>query len=155
MQTEAYKVYQKAARYCSYQERTVQEVRDKLQALGITQKEKQDQLIQELQAANFLDEERYVAAFVRGKYLGKYWGKNKLLVALTHKGVAPALIQKGLAAIEDDAYRQCLRKVAHRKSQSLVDKDPRQRKHKLANYLLQKGYEPDLVQQTVQDVVET
>ena len=144
------KTCQEVARYCSYQERPEQEVRAKLRALGITQKAEEDQFIQVLKAEKFLDEERYIEAFIRGRVLGKHWGKRKLLVALNKKGLDPALIQKGLDAIEEADYLQGLREVADRKKQSLTGKDPKQHRQKLSNYLRQKGYEPALVEQTVQ-----
>ena len=149
---EENRVYQQAARYCSYQERTTQETKAKLQTLGATPEEV-EQLIQQLKEERFLDEERYVEAFIRGKFLGKHWGKRKLLVALTKKGLDPALIQQGLDAIEEADYLQTLRRVAHRKKQLLAGEDYTQIKRKLTNYLLQKGYEPDLVYQTVQELI--
>lgn len=139
-------------RYCSYQERTEQEVRKKLQALGMAQKE--DQLIQVLKEENFLNEERYVAAFISGKFQSKHWGKRRISLALTQKGVDPALIHKGLDAIEAADYLQCIRKVAEKKKKLLVAKDPMQVEQRLSSYLLQKGYEPDLVQQTVQGLLK-
>lgn len=144
-------VYQKAARYCGYQERTEKEVQEKLRAWGVVQREEEAHIIQALRIDNFLNEERYVEAFIRGKCLGKQWGKRKMFDALTKKGLDQVLIQKGLATIETDDYMQRLRYIADRKKQSLAGETSLQRKQKLTNYLLQKGYEPDLVTQTVQE----
>ncbi len=146
--------YQKAARYCSYQERTEQEVRNKLQALGVTQKGEKEQLVQVLKAAHFLDERRYVEAFIRGKVVGKQWGKKKLFITLANKGLDRALIRKGLDAIEDADYLRSLHKAAEQKERSLAklaERDPVQYKQKLTNYLLQKGYEPEWIYQVVQE----
>jgi len=63
------------------------------------------------------------------------------------------LIQKGLAAIATTDYLQTLGDVAERKEKSLAGATPIQKRQKLTNYLLQKGYEPDLVCQTVQALV--
>ena len=145
-------LYRKAAHYCGYQERTEKEVQEKLCTWGVENKETA-RIIQALKANHFLDEERYVEAFIRGKFLGKQWGKRKLIAALTKKGLDPTLIQRGLAAIETTNYLQALRDVADRKEKSLAGATSIQKKQKLTNYLLQKGYEPDLVNQTVQDLV--
>lgn len=150
---DVHKAYQKVARYCAYQDRTEKEVRAKLQAVGVTQETEIEKLIETLKAEKFLDEERYVTSFVRGRLVGKHWGKRKIQLALASKGIAPDLIHKGLAAIEDPAYLQTLREIAIRKKQGLAGKDPRQDQQKLTNYLLQKGYEPDLVYQTVQELL--
>ncbi len=145
-------LYRKAAHYCGYQERTEKEVQEKLCTWGLEKKETA-RIIQALKVNHFLDEERYVEAFIRGKFSGKQWGKRKILAALTKKGLDPILIQKGLAAIEITDYLQALRYVADRKEKSLAGAASIQKKQKLMNYLLQKGYEPDLADQTVQDLV--
>jgi regulatory protein len=144
-------VYKKAASYCDYQERTEKEVKEKLLAWGVESKEEGARIIQALRADNFLNEERYVEAFIRGKFLGKQWGKRKMFDALTKKGLDPALIQKGLATIEPTDYLQQLRYIADQKKKSLAGATSLQRTQKLANYLLQKGYELDLVTQTVKE----
>jgi regulatory protein len=146
-------LYRKAAHYCGYQERTEKEVQGKLCAWGVEQKSEEERIIQALKADHFLNEERYVEAFIRGKFLGKQWGKRKLLAALDKKGVDQALIQKGIASIETTDYLQTLRYVADRKKKSLAGEPSIQRRKKLMNYLLQKGYESDLVYQTVQELV--
>ncbi|MEL6606847.1 MAG: hypothetical protein AAFP88_01180, partial [Bacteroidota bacterium] len=60
-----HRAYEKATRYCSYQDRTEKEVRTKLRALGVMQEAEVAQLIQTLKAEKFLDEERYVASLDR------------------------------------------------------------------------------------------
>ena len=145
-------IYKKAAHYCGYQERTEKEVQEKLRTWGVEQKEGAH-IIQTLKEDYFLDEERYVEAFIRGKFFGKKWGKRKLFAALTEKGLDQALIQKELSTIENADYLQNLRYVANRKKQSLARINSIQARQKLTNYLLQKGYEPDLVIQTVQKII--
>ncbi len=146
-------VYRKAAHYCGYQERTDKEVQEKLRTWGVEKKSEEERIIQALKADNFLSEERYVEAFINGKCLGKQWGKRKIFDALTKKGLDQALIQKGLATIEPADYLQRLRHLADRKKQSLAGATSIQERQKLTNYLLQKGYEPDLVTQTVQELI--
>ena len=143
---------QKAMYYCGYQERTEKEVHAKLRTWGVAQ-EKVVHIIQILKAENFLNDERYVASFIRGKLRDKRWGKRKLLAVLTEKGLDPILIQEGLAAIEDMDYLQNLHYVADRKKRALVGVTSAQARQKLTNYLLQKGYEPDLVIQVVQETI--
>lgn len=151
--TEIRQAYEKVARYCGYQDRTEKEVRAKLHSLGITQEEELVQLIETLKTEKFLDEERYVSAFVRGRLIGKQWGKCKIQLALVSKGIAPDLICRKLAAIEDADYLHTLQEIAIRKKQTFTGEDLRKDKQKLTNYLLQKGYEPDLVYPIVQELV--
>jgi regulatory protein len=145
-------VYRKAMRYCDYQERTVKEVQEKLRGWGVADKD-EAYIIQALKEDRLLDEERYMAAFIRGKFLGKKWGKEKLAVVLTSKGLDQVLVRRGLAMIEDADYLQSLRDVAERRRASLAEATSTEAKQKLINYLLQKGYEFDLVIQTVQEII--
>ena len=82
----------------------------------------------------------------------KQWGKRKIKTALIEKGLNETMIQKGLAMIETTDYLQCLRYVANRKKKSLAGATAIQVRQKLTNHLLQKGYEPDLVRQIVQEL---
>jgi len=109
-------------------------------------------MLQMLTEERFLDEQRYVEAFIRGKLEGRRWGKRKLRVALTQRGLSPSLIQRGLDAIAPTDYLEGLRYVAHRKQQALSDMPPMQQRRKLTYYLLQKGYEPDLISQIVREI---
>jgi regulatory protein len=145
-------LYQKAAHYCGYQERTEKEIQNKLRAWGVEKKEA-ERVLQTLKEDHFLDEGRYVEAFIRGKFLGKKWGRRRIFAALTEKGLDQALVQQGIATIENADYLQSLRYVADRKKQTLSGVPSIQARKKLTNYLLQKGYEPDLVIKTVQDII--
>ncbi len=143
-------IYQKAARYCSYQERTVQQVRQKLRALGVQHAADEEALIRALQEARYLDEARYVAAYVSGKLRAQRWGKRKIKAALLQKGIAPALVQAGLADVAAEDYDKTIRTAAQQKKRQLPGTDVRQDQQKLTNYLLQKGYESDIVHEVVQ-----
>jgi regulatory protein len=147
-------VYQKAAHYCSYQERTEKEVREKLCTLGVESEVGINKIIQALKGECFLDEERYVAAFVRGKFFIKKWGKRKIRAALAKKELDQGLIQKGLEEIQDVDYRQTLYELAVQKQRQLARQHLSQDQQKLSNYLLQKGYEPDIVYQVVQRLLK-
>ncbi|XWN34858.1 MAG: regulatory protein RecX [Roseivirga sp.] len=144
---------QKIAHYCSYQDRTEAQVRAKLRALGVGEETVVEQIVQKLYAERYLDEERYAAAFVRGKFLDKKWGKQKIRHALAMQGIASALIERALATLPNTNYLQTLRHVALQKKQQLTGQVPGQAQQKLTRHLLQKGYEPDLVSKTVQELI--
>src|SRR5438067_9022708 len=85
----------KAEHYCAYQERSQQEVRDKLYEWGLHSNDVENVII-ELIAANFLNEERFANAYACGKFNQKAWGKNKIKQGLKFKKVSDALIKKAL-----------------------------------------------------------
>ncbi|MDB5137830.1 MAG: regulatory protein RecX [Mucilaginibacter sp.] len=134
----------KAEHYCAYQERSQQEVRDKLYEWGLYPNVVENVIIQ-LIADNFLNEERFANAYVRGKFNQKGWGKNKIKQGLKFKRVSDVLIKKALQNINGDDYLQMLNKVLQKKESLLSEKDPYKRKYKLQQYGLSRGYENDLI----------
>lgn len=134
----------KAEHYCAYQERSQQEVRDKLYEWGLYSN-MVDQVIIQLISGNFLNEERFANAYTRGKFNQKGWGKNKIKQGLKFKRVSDPLIKKALNSIDGDDYLLMLRKVIQKKATLLSEKDSYKRKYKLQQYALSRGYENDLI----------
>jgi regulatory protein len=134
----------KAEHYCAYQERSQQEVRDKLYEWGLYSNIV-EQVITQLIADNFLNEERFANAYTRGKFNQKGWGKNKIKQGLKFKRVSDPLIKKALNCINGDDYLLMLHKVIQKKATLLNEKDAYKRKYKLHQYALSRGYENDLI----------
>jgi regulatory protein len=99
---------QRIRHYCAYQERAQQEVRDKLYELGMTMDEVEE-IMSDLIAENFLNEERFATQFAGGHFRIKGWGKVKIQHALQQKRVSSYNIKIGLKAIDEDAYLKPLR----------------------------------------------
>ena len=141
----------KIQKYCAYQERSHKEVKDKLYSFGLW-KEQVEDIILQLINDNFLNEERFAEAYARGKFKFKQWGKSKIKLKLKEKGVSDYCIKKGLAQIEEEDY---LNTIAHLIEKKYVDYHPKNHgyklKAKLINYLLQKGYEYEVVKQKVEE----
>lgn len=140
----------KAESWCAYQERSQQEVRNKLYEYGLHQTDVED-LISELITTNFLNEERFAMAYASGKVNIKKWGKIKVKQGLKLKKVPDRLIQKALNSIDGDKYVANLLATAEKKSAVLTEKEPYKKKFKLITYLLSKGYELDIIN----DVLKT
>ena len=134
----------KSEHYCAYQERSQQEVRDKLYEWGLYPNMVENVIIR-LIAGNFLNEERFANAYTRGKFNQKGWGKNKIKQGLKFKKVSDPLIKKALQSINGDDYLQMLHKVIEKKSALLSEKEPYKRRYKLQQYALSRGYENDLI----------
>lgn len=100
-------------------------------------------LMQLLVDEGYIDDERYASTFVRSKIHLKKWGMNKIRMALKMKGVSDEIISNALSEIDPEIYREELIKVLNAKK--INESDPYKRKAKLAQYAMQKGYEPTLV----------
>jgi regulatory protein len=132
-------------RYCNYQPRCHKEVRNKLYELGATTPEVEE-LIAELISAKILNEEAYARAISRGKFRIKHWGKNKIIQQLKLNKISDYCIRKGLSEIDPEEYEQTLiRLTTHKWEELKKERGPVARKSKVYRYMLQKGYEGDLI----------
>lgn len=134
----------KIRRYCAYQERSHQEVRDKLYSYGLHRGDVED-IIVELISEGYLNEERFARTFAGGKFRMKRWGRIKITHALEAKGVSPNCIKIGLREIDEESYVETLAHLLREKLESLETDDVFVARHQLSTYAVRKGYEPNLV----------
>ena len=134
----------KMAKYCAYQERCVKDVTDKLKALELSEKERED-ILNYLIDNRFVDNQRFAKAFVRGKINQSGWGVNKIRFHLMQKGISKELIDEALQAFDEEAYRQRLIEVLKTKAKTVKAANEFEKNRKLAAYAIQKGFEAPLV----------
>jgi regulatory protein len=142
----------KALKWCAYQERSQQDVRDKLYEYGLHERQVEE-LISRLIQEGFLNEERFAIAFAGGKFRILGWGKVKIKLALKQKRVSDYCIKKALSQIDDKAYIEKLKKVVLKRSKEIKEKDTFKRNYKLAQYALSRGFEQDIVWSIVGELV--
>ena len=143
---------EKIRQYCAYQERSHREVREKLFSMGLYENQVEE-LISSLIADDFLNEGRYAITFAGGKFRIKGWGKVKIKYELKRNGVSDYCIRKALQAIDNEAYINMLEKQLLLKGKALeTEKNLFIKKNKIRNYLLQKGFENDLINDTLHKI---
>ncbi len=137
------------ARYCAYQERCELEIRQKLKEVSLGEEEIK-WVLERLQEESFLNETRFAKAFASGKFRLKKWGIRKITHELRKKNISSHDIHLGLKEIDTATYQNTLLKLAQDKWDSLVKESQLPLKQqKVKRYLLQKGYEPDLIQSLI------
>ncbi len=134
----------KAEHFCAYQERSQQEVRNKLYELGMYPTGVES-VISQLIEGNFINEERFARAYVHGKFNIKAWGRIKIKQGLKLKQVPDKLINKALQGIDGDEYLRALQKILDKKQAQVLEKDAFKRRYKLIQYAISRGYESDLI----------
>jgi regulatory protein len=134
----------KAEHYCAYQERSQQELRNKLYEWG-QWSDDVEEIISELIQTNFLNEERFTQAYVSGKFKIKHWGKIKIRQGLKLKNVPDKMISNALKAIDYDEYLTTILMLAEKKIGSIIENDAYKKRYKLVSYLLGRGFENDLI----------
>lgn len=140
----------KAEAYCAFQERSQQEVRNKLYTWGLYGHEVEN-IISELIATNYLNEERFAIAYATGRFRMKGWGKIKIKQGLAQKSVSKPLVKIALKAIDMDEYHAKLLEILTKKAALTKEDNPYIRKNKLARYAVSRGFEPDLVYELLND----
>jgi len=142
----------KLMQFCAYQERCHSEVKEKLYSYGVYG-EDADLIIGKLIEENYLNEERFAIHYAGGKFRMKQWGKVKIKFALKQKQVSDYCIRKALNSIDDAAYAAALEKTVAEKLRALRgEKNIFIKKRKLQDFLLQRGFENELVREMVQRI---
>ena len=140
--------------WCAYQDRCTFEVEQKLTSWNIPL-EQQFEIIKHLLSNRFLDDKRFVESFVSGKFKIKRWGKLKIKHHLIQKRIDKQAIQTGLQTIDMDLYLETLKVLAQKKFlEKKTKEDIWAIKRRVCAYLAYKGYESDLIHETVAEVIK-
>ena len=119
-------------------------MKEKLYHLGVWKKE-HDEIIAGLIEQGYLNEERFAIAFAGGRFRMKQWGRVKLKYELKQRQVSDYSIGKALKQINEEEYMALLQKLAEEKYDSLKNEQWMVRKKKTMDYLMQRGFEGELV----------
>ena len=136
----------RAAALCSNQEQCSSHIREKLNNWKLTSDDA-DKIIDLLIKEKFLDDARYATFYVRDKFKFNGWGKIKLRMMLSQKGIPKAIIEEALNHIDPDLYKQTCTRLISEKSASLKEPNQFKRKGKLYRFAAQRGFESDLIHQ--------
>ncbi len=143
----------KLENYCAYQERCHKEVLSKLQEMRMIP-EAIDQIIVHLIKENYLNEERFAQSFARGKFNIKKWGRSRIVSELKQRAISKYNITSALKEIEEDVYQNTFHEIAEKKWNAINETDIQKRKRKLADYLLYRGWESELIYQKISDLTK-
>lgn len=143
----------KIYRYCAYQERSHREVKNKLFGFGLSTAEV-DEILARLITERFLNEERYAKAFAGGKFRMMKWGRLKIQKELEMEGLTSKCIARGLTEIDSKDYSKTLISLIKKKSAQTTEPDLFKKKNKIASFAIRKGYEPELVWETIHEFLD-
>jgi regulatory protein len=140
-------------RYCAYQERCHKEVHQKLKEMRMIP-EAIEQIISHLLKHNFLNETRFSQAFARGKFSVKKWGKNRIVRELKFREISKYNISIALQEITETEYQKTFHVLAEKRLSQITSEENLQKKRKkLADYLLYRGWESNLVWVKVKELI--
>jgi len=140
------------ARLCSRSERCSADVHKKITAEGI-ESELADEIIEKLIAGKFIDDERYVKAYVNDKFKFNQWGKIKMRHYLQAKGLSNEIINDGLETIDKEKYKKTLIKVMKTKAKTIKKKDKFEKMGQIIRFAQNRGFEPELIHRYMDSVL--
>lgn len=139
-QMDFQKIKSKLESFCVYQERSLYEIEKKLNALTFINEDKK-RIISHLIQNGFLNQSRFIEAYVSGKINQKRWGKEKIRVGLIQHKIPKTDIDQAINNIPEKTYQNNLLILASRKALSLKkEEDLYLKKAKLMRFLYSKGY---------------
>lgn len=142
-------VLSKAQKYCAYQERCQWDMLKKFRDWRVDE-EIQDEVLSELITQNFINEERFAFQFAAGKFRIKNWGRQKIKIELKKRQISTYSINKALDGIDQEEYGLTLQKLIANKGKEVSAKNEYEKKQKIAQYLHSKGYESELIWESLQ-----
>ncbi len=138
-------VKEKIGKYCAYQERSQAEVTKKLRTLGCDDDEI-PHYITWLIEENFINEERFASAYVRGKFNLKKWGMQKIIRGLKQHQISDYLQKQALKEIDPSAYHDTATILIEAKMRQLkLESLEYPSEQKVFAYMYRKGYEADII----------
>ncbi|NQU35103.1 MAG: RecX family transcriptional regulator [Bacteroidetes bacterium] len=134
-------LFEKARKFCAYQERSIFDVKTKLISWNVSEKIISEIILQ-LKKEDFINEDRFALAYATGKLRNNKWGRNKITYALMQKQIPELTIQIALNSLDQEEYLNTLKSVLSSKK---IDDDNEFRKNnKLVKFAQQKGFQPEL-----------
>jgi regulatory protein len=139
---------------CSRQEKCCSEIRDKLEKFSLPG-EQIEQVLKTLKNEGFIDESRYAGMFVRDKLHLNRWGRIKMRYALAAKKIPGEIIADALNDINESEYLGILKEEISKKLPRIKGKDPYAVRSKLVRFGQQRGFEPGLIYQVLDELKNT
>lgn len=142
----------KILKFCLYRERSIYEVDQKLIKLGLSSVSDRKKTLKKLVDEKYVNEERFVKAFINDKSKFNKWGTRKIQLELKKKKVDEKLIQKYIELIEPETYESELKQLAIKKWKSQANKEDKKKFANTVRFLANKGYEIDKIFNIVKEI---
>ncbi len=140
----AKQAYSKMAQLCSRSEQCSADIRKKILAFEIVD-EIVDDIIEKLIAEKYIDDKRFVRAYVNDKFKINKWGKVKMRHYLRMKGLSEEVIQLGLENIDEEKYKTLLVRTMKAKAKAIKNKNKFEKMGQVIRYTQGRGFEPELI----------
>lgn len=134
----------KTRRLCSKQEKCISELSKKLKDWH-TNPEDIDGIIDRMIVEGFINENRFVKAFINDKIKLNKWGKRKVTYHLRLRGISESVIKTHLDDYNENDYFEMIKTELLKKSKTIILLNKNKLKLKLYRFSESKGYERNIV----------
>lgn len=138
--------YLQLAAICAQAEHCEQEMRDKMKRWELDETV-QNRVIERLVKERYIDNERYVRAFVKDKIRYNKWGRRKVQQGLWMKRIDASIQQQVLDEIDEKEYLDVLRPLLKQKRKSIKASSDYELNQKLVRFALGRGFTFDIIRQ--------
>ena len=149
----ANQAYAKMAQLCSRSEQCSTDIRKKIIAFELVE-EIVEEIIEKLKAEKFINDERYVKAYVSDKFKFNKWGKVKMRHYLRMKGLPEDIIHNGLDEIDEEKYKAVLIKTMKDKAKTVKKKTKFEKMEQVIRFAQTRGFEPEMIHRYINSVLE-
>ena len=119
-----------------------------------TENDKIDETIQKLKSLDFLNEERYVKAYIHDNYNLKHKGKNRIHQELKNKGINELTIEKYLGEIGAENEAENALELAKKRREFMKKLPVLTQKRRLYGLLVRRGFSPEIALDTIDKIVQ-
>lgn len=145
--------YAKMAHLCSRSEQCSTDIRKKMVAYDLVD-EVVEEIISKLKAEKFINDERFVKAYISDKFRINKWGKLKLRHNLRMKGLPEDIIRESLAEIDEEKYKKVLIKTMKDKAKTIKKKGKFEKMGQVIRFAQTRGFEPEMIHRYINLVLE-
>ncbi len=149
----AKQAYSKMAQLCSRSEQCSADIRKKIIAFELVS-EVVDEIIDKLKTEKYLNDERYIKAYVADKFRINKWGRVKMRHNLRMKGLPEEMIQNELEDIDEEKYKAVLIKTMKTKAKTVKKKNRFEKMGQIIRFAQTRGFEPELIHRYMNSVLE-
>ena len=133
-----------ALRLLSFKPRSESELRRRLGQKGLT-KGSVEEVMDLLRRERMVDDEQYARLYALSRMQSGSFGKSRVRRELTQRGLSGALVERGMAAIEDIDEEAAAVNLVERRLVSMRPLSPEAKKRRLHGFLMRRGFSTKVI----------
>ncbi|MBI5894201.1 MAG: RecX family transcriptional regulator [Deltaproteobacteria bacterium] len=142
-----------ALKFLAYSPKSQKALEDKLKNKGFD-KDIIDKVLDNLKEFGFVDDKVFAVQWARANIKNKLWGRNRVKSGLIEKGISKEIIEGAIKEIEqeissEEVIKKAFEKWLKRQGQGARVRDKEKIKARAFRHLITKGFQPFLINQTL------